>query len=103
MLCLMPNDAGFTFMIGDHSVPVTKKNARLLADFLTEDAGNRVWAAKEPVVIGDWRLEAARDARFQHETDIPRRRVRLCCPVGKWHLVPEELTSVGEMFRVNLE
>ena len=103
MLSVHPTDSHCVFTIGDHVFEVPTASARALGQFLDENSAAGIWENADPVIVADWRFEAARDARWQKPSDIGRGRVRVYCPVGRWHFLPEELAEIGAMFRRSLE
>jgi len=103
MLSVNPTGSHCVFTIGDHVFEVPTASARALGKFLDENSAAGIWENADPVIVADWRFEAARDARWQKPSDIGRGRVRVYCPAGRWHFLPEELAEIGAMFRRSLE
>ena len=103
MLSVHPTDSHCVFTIGDHVFEVPSASARALGKFLDENSAAGIGENADPVIVADWRFEAARDARWQKPSDIGRGRVRVYCPAGRWHFLPEELAEIGAMFRRSLE
>lgn len=90
--------------IGDNELPVSAVEASALVAFLSGDVAARIWASQEPIDVGTFRFVRAdeRDGQ-QHKRDVKRRRVIVAHEDRSWHLLPSELTSLGDAVGAQLD
>ena len=70
MLSVNPTGSHCVFTIGDHVFEVPTASARALGKFLDENSAAGIWENADPVIVADWRFEAARDARWQKPSKL---------------------------------